>query len=62
MRRDSASLGLLRTVGTSVAEGSYLNAATDQEPVAVLGAAAVQRLGIDRVYSGEQIWADNMWF
>jgi putative ABC transport system permease protein len=59
---EAASLGLLRTVGTSVADGSYLNAATAQEPVAVLGAAAAQRLGIDRVYSGERIWADNMWF
>jgi putative ABC transport system permease protein len=58
---DAASLGLLRTVGTSVAEGSYLNAATAQEPVCVLGAATAQRLGIDRVYSGERIWADNMW-
>ena len=54
---DAASLGLLPTVGTSVAQGSYLNAATAQEPVAVLGAAAAQRLGIDRVYSGERIWA-----
>jgi putative ABC transport system permease protein len=58
---NAASLGLLRTVGTTVAQGSYLNAATDQEPVCVLGAAAAQRLGIDRVYSGERIWADNMW-
>jgi putative ABC transport system permease protein len=59
---DAASLGLLRTVGTTVAEGSYLNAANIQEPVAVLGAAAAQRLGIDRVFSGERIWADNTWF
>ena len=58
---EAASLGLLPTVGTTVAQGSYLNAATAQEPVAVLGAAAAQRLGIDRVYSGERIWADNMW-
>ena len=58
---DAASLGLLRAVGTSVAEGRYLNAATAREPVAVLGAAAAQRLGIDRVYAGERIWADNMW-
>ena len=58
---DAASLGLLRAVGTTVARGSYLNAATAQEPVAVLGAAAAQRLGIDRVYAGERIWADNMW-
>ena len=46
---EAASLGLLPTVGTSVARGSYLNAATAQEPVCVLGAAAAQRLGIDRV-------------
>ena len=58
---DAASLGLLRTVGTSVAEGSYLNAATAQEPVCVLGAAAAQRLGIDKVFSGERIWLGNMW-
>jgi putative ABC transport system permease protein len=58
---EAASLGLLPTVGTTVAEGSYLNAATAQEPVVVLGAAAAQRLGIDRVYSGQRIWAANMW-
>jgi putative ABC transport system permease protein len=57
----AASLGLLRTVGASVAQGSYLNAATAQEPVCVLGAAAAQRLGIDRVFSGERIWLDTMW-
>jgi putative ABC transport system permease protein len=59
---DAASLGLLHTVGTSVERGRYLNAATVQEPVAVLGAAAAQRLGIDRVFSGERIWLDNQWF
>lgn len=58
----ASSLGLLHTVGTTVAQGSYLNAATAREPVAVLGAAAAQRLGIDRVFPGERIWADNMWF
>jgi putative ABC transport system permease protein len=57
----AASLGLPRTVGTTVATGSYLNAATAQEPVAVLGAAAAQRLGIDRIYAGERVWADNTW-
>jgi putative ABC transport system permease protein len=59
---EAASLGLLPTVGTSLAEGSFLNAATAQEPVAVLGAAAAQRLGIDRVFAGERIWLDNSWF
>jgi putative ABC transport system permease protein len=59
---EAASLGLLPTVGTSMGEGRYLNAATAQEPVAVLGAVAAQRLGIDRIYSGERIWLDNQWF
>jgi putative ABC transport system permease protein len=58
---EAASLGLLPTVGTNMAQGRYLNAATVQEPMAVLGAAAAHRLGIDRVYSGERIWAGNMW-
>jgi putative ABC transport system permease protein len=59
---EAASLGLLSAVGTTVAEGSWLNAATAQEPVAVLGAAAAQRLGIDRIFEGERIWVGNEWF
>jgi putative ABC transport system permease protein len=59
---DAASLALPAAVGTSVAEGTYLNAATATEPVCVLGAAAAQRLGIDRVYPGERVWLDNTWF
>jgi putative ABC transport system permease protein len=58
----AASLGLPRTVGATVAAGSFLNAATAREPVAVLGAAAAQRLGIDRLYPGERIWLGGMWF
>ncbi len=59
---DAASLGLPAAVGTSVAQGTYLNAATAREPVAVLGAAAAQRLGIDRIWPGERIWVDDQWF
>ena len=58
----AGSLGLPHTLATGIARGSYLNAATVREPVVVLGAAAAQRLGIDRVFSGERIWLDNMWF
>jgi putative ABC transport system permease protein len=58
----ASTLGLPAVAGTSVAQGSYLNAATAREPVAVLGAAAAQRLGIDRIWPGERIWADGMWF
>ena len=59
---DAASLGLPRAVGTSVARGAYLNAATARQPVAVLGAAAAQRLGIDRIWPGERIWVGGQWF
>ena len=58
----ATSLDLLPVVATSVAQGHYLNAATAREPVAVLGAAAAQRLGIDRVYPGERIWVGGDWF
>jgi putative ABC transport system permease protein len=58
----AASLGLPATVGAGVAAGTYLNAATAREPVAVLGYAAAQRLGIDRLYPGERIWLGGMWF
>jgi putative ABC transport system permease protein len=58
----AASLDLLPVVAATVAQGHYLNAATAQEPVAVLGAAAAQRLGIDRVYPGERIWVGGQWF
>jgi putative ABC transport system permease protein len=57
----AASLDLLPVVATSVAQGQYLNAATALEPVTVLGAAAAQRLGIDRVYPGERIWVGGQW-
>ncbi|HEX4656279.1 MAG TPA: ABC transporter permease [Streptosporangiaceae bacterium] len=58
----AATLGLPSAVSTSIAQGRYLNAATAREPVAVLGAVAAQRLGIDRVYAGERIWLGNQWF
>jgi putative ABC transport system permease protein len=63
----ATSLGLPHTVGTSLAQGRFLNAATAQEPVAVLGAAAASRLGVDRIYQGERIWvgatpSSGQWF
>ena len=58
----ASSLGLPAVAGTSVAQGSYLNAATDSQPVAVLGAAAAQRLGIDRIRPGMRIWVGKQWF
>jgi putative ABC transport system permease protein len=59
---DAASLGLLSDLATSVAQGSYLNAATAREPVVVLGATAAQYLGIDEVFPGTRVWLDGQWF
>jgi len=58
----AASLGLPAAAGTSVAQGSYLNAATAAEPVAVLGDEAAQLLGIDRIWPGMRIWVGGQWF
>jgi putative ABC transport system permease protein len=58
----AASLDLPHAVGTTLAQGSYLNAATAHESVAVLGAQAAQLLGIDRLYEGERVWFGGMWF
>ncbi len=59
---DAATLNLPAVAGTGLAQGRYLNAATAREPVAVLGAAAAQRLGIDRIRPGMRIWAGGQWF
>jgi putative ABC transport system permease protein len=59
---DAATLGLPAAAGTSLAQGRFLNAATEREPVAVLGAAAAQRLGIDRIRPGMRIWLTSQSF
>jgi putative ABC transport system permease protein len=58
----AASLGLPAAAGTSVAQGSYLNAATAREPAAVLGAEAAQLMGVDRIWPGTRIWVGGQWF
>ncbi len=58
---DAASLGLPAAAETSLAQGRFLSAASQDEPVCVLGAAAAQLLGIDRIFPGERIWAGTMW-
>jgi putative ABC transport system permease protein len=59
---EASSLGLPATVGTRVAQGRYLNAATARLPVVVLGADAAARLGIGRVHPGERVWLGGRWF
>ena len=56
----ATSLGLPAVASTTVAQGTYLNAATANEPAAVLGAAAATRLGIDRIWPSLRIWVDGM--
>ena len=59
---EASSLNLPAVAGASLAQGGYLNAATAREPVAVLGAAAAQLLGIDRMVPGLRIWVGGQWF
>jgi putative ABC transport system permease protein len=58
----ATSLNLPSVIATGLYSGTFLNPATGSQPVAVLGASAAQRLGIDRVYPGEKIWLGGMWF
>jgi putative ABC transport system permease protein len=58
----AATLGLPHALGTTIAQGRYLNPAIARYPAAVLGATAAQRLGIDRIYPGERIWVGGQWF
>jgi putative ABC transport system permease protein len=59
---EATTTGLPAIVGASMAHGWFLNAATVREPVAVLGAAAAQRMGIDQIWAGEKIWVGRHWF
>jgi putative ABC transport system permease protein len=58
----ATSLDLLSVLGTGIARGSWLNAGTAREPVAVLGSVAAQRLGIDRVHADQRVWLGGQWF
>src|SRR5664279_4362638 len=51
----AVDLSLLDTLNSSVAKGEWLNKATADFPVVVLGSVAAQRLGITDVGSGQQI-------
>jgi putative ABC transport system permease protein len=53
---DAATLGLPGTAGTTLAQGKFLTAASAREPFCVLGAAAAQLLGIDKIFPGERVW------
>jgi putative ABC transport system permease protein len=59
---NAASLDLPAAARTTVAQGRYLNAATAEQPVAVLGSAAASRLGIARIHPDQRIWVGEQWF
>ena len=58
----ATSLNLPSVLNTGVARGSWLNEGTAREPVAVLGSAAAEQLGIDRVHPDQRIWLGDQWF
>ena len=58
----TTSLNLPAVLNTGIARGAWLNAGTAHEPVAVLGAVAAERLGIDRVYPDQRVWLGGQWF
>ncbi|HEY9365407.1 MAG TPA: ABC transporter permease, partial [Agromyces sp.] len=51
----AADLDLLAATGTGLASGAWLNGATEQFPVVVLGAKAAERLGIVTIGSAVEI-------
>lgn len=58
----ATSLDLLPLLNTGLAHGDWLNEGTAREPVAVLGAAAANQLGIDRSFPDQRIWLGGQWF
>ncbi|MBT2517815.1 ABC transporter permease [Streptomyces sp. ISL-90] len=58
----AVELDLLETVGAQLADGVWLNEATQQYPVVVLGATTAEQLGIDRAGPDVQVFIGGEWF
>jgi len=58
----AADVNLLRVLNTGIAHGDWLDDATVQLPVVVLGAGAANQLGIDHTGTGQRIWLGDRWF
>ncbi|TMR24626.1 ABC transporter permease [Nonomuraea zeae] len=56
----ATSLDLVETVDGKIKQGTWLNAATERQPVVVLGAVAAERLGLSS--PDVQVWIGNRWF
>jgi putative ABC transport system permease protein len=62
---DAADLGLLATLGGSLARGRFLDSANERYPIVVLGAVAAKRLGVDALtVDGRpvQVFISGTWF
>ena len=58
----AADLDLVESLAGSVANGRWLDAASAQLPVVVLGSVAAERLGIDDVAIAPMVWIGDQWF
>lgn len=58
----AARLDLPRTVGASIVDGRWLNAANQRYPAVVLGPKAAEQLGVFRAGAGTQVWLGGRWF
>ncbi|MGH3735489.1 MAG: ABC transporter permease, partial [Micromonosporaceae bacterium] len=58
----AARTDLPRTVGTTVASGRWLNAATARYPAVVLGAETARLLGIGAAGPEVRVWLGGQWF
>ena len=58
----AADLDLLDTLAGTVADGRWLDTASAQLPVVVLGSVAAERLGITDVGLGTMVWLGDEWF
>jgi putative ABC transport system permease protein len=58
----AADGGLPATLGTSLAHGTFLNAATARYPAVVLGAETASLLGISNLARPTQLWIGGHWF
>jgi putative ABC transport system permease protein len=58
----AADAALPATLGTSVAHGTFLNAASAHYPAVVLGAETASLLGISNLARPTQLWIGGHWF
>ncbi|MEC4017989.1 ABC transporter permease [Streptomyces sp. H27-D2] len=58
----AARQDLLKSVGATVAQGSWLNETTSKFPAVVLGAETAKRLGITAPGPDTRIWLGDQWF